>query len=326
MYLLLIVFLSCNNKKDNNSYYLDNSYMCSNREDSDTDSYQLAAGRITGNTFNYYIDDDRIDKDLIGSTMIEFYRNSNVLGKYTSDKNNADVIIKVGEIDGLGGTLAKAWYPSPSFVIGSNPRPMILDEEDFFGKGKDLFNHKNIILHEWGHIYGAKHSSIENSVMFWKYNKDATGLYIDDILGIRNHYGDNEDFEYRDILYRYIDRNKYNEKISNNFTYGEFLSHCDDVNHGNYIANPLIDALQLLRYEYGSITINSTFRTEACNKKIGGANQSTHQLSQAVDFSFAIGNLAFEKDIKNSKCIYYMLLELGITGIAIYDNHVHIDV
>ena len=88
--------------------------------------------------------------------------------------------------DGLGGTLAHTFYPSPP-----NPEPVAgdmhfdADENWRIGADTDLFT---VALHEAGHALGLGHSDRPGSVMY-PYYRFATGLTDDDIAGAQALYG-----------------------------------------------------------------------------------------------------------------------------------------
>jgi len=81
--------------------------------------------------------------------------------------------------------------------------------------------------------------------------------------------------------------------------------------------------LQVLRDFIGvPIYINSAYRTEAYNKKIGGANESQHLLAKASDITTKMHTPKLlakivEKLIKEGK--------MKIGGIGIYPGFIHID-
>lgn len=75
------------------------------------------------------------------------------------------------------------------------------------------------------------------------------------------------------------DRNK---KLSANFKVGEFR--CKDKSDKILISEELVKVLQDIRDHFGkAVRINSAYRTEAYNKKVGGASKSQHVLGKAAD-------------------------------------------
>ncbi len=78
-----------------------------------------------------------------------------------------------------------------------------------------------------------------------------------------------------------------------------------------------------LRHAYGPCTISSGFRTEAHNKRVGGAHRSHHRYEQqplapAVDVRFARGRPADWAERADR-------LMDGRGGIGTYKGHVHLD-
>jgi Matrixin/Glucodextranase, domain B len=88
--------------------------------------------------------------------------------------------------DGMGGTLAHTFYPSPP-----NTEPvagdMHLDADEAWGMGTgvDLYS---VVLHETGHALGLGHSDNPGAVMY-PYYRVTGGLAADDVAGIRGLYG-----------------------------------------------------------------------------------------------------------------------------------------
>lgn len=86
----------------------------------------------------------------------------------------------------------------------------------------------------------------------------------------------------------------------------------------------LAEQLQILREDIGeAVHVNSGYRTEEYNKKVGGKPKSQHLLAKAADItakSFTPKQLAarVEKLIKAGK--------LKIGGLGIYPGFIHIDV
>lgn len=75
--------------------------------------------------------------------------------------------------------------------------------------------------------------------------------------------------------------------------------------------------LQAIRHHFGKpVTINSAYRTESYNKKVGGAKNSYHMKGQAFDIVV--------KDIPlDAVCKYAETI--GVLGIIRYNNFVHLD-
>lgn len=90
--------------------------------------------------------------------------------------------------DGVGNTLAHAFYPPP--CGGSHAGECHFDEAETWsltGAG-GTFDLETVALHEIGHLLGLDHSSVGGSVMFPSYGGVRRALTQDDIDGIRRLY------------------------------------------------------------------------------------------------------------------------------------------
>lgn len=90
--------------------------------------------------------------------------------------------------DGVGNTLAHAFYPPP--CGGANAGACHFDEAETWslnGAGS-TFDLETVALHEIGHLLGLAHSSVAGSVMFPSYGGVRRNLTQDDIDGIRRLY------------------------------------------------------------------------------------------------------------------------------------------
>jgi hypothetical protein len=90
--------------------------------------------------------------------------------------------------DGVGNTLAHAFYPPP--CGGSHAGECHFDEAETWsltGAGA-TFDVETVALHEIGHLLGLDHSSVVGSVMFPSYGGVRRALTQDDIDGIRRLY------------------------------------------------------------------------------------------------------------------------------------------
>lgn len=108
--------------------------------------------------------------------------------------------------------------------------------------------------------------------------------------------------------------------VSNHFTLGEMR--CKDGSDKVLYSTELLDKLEELR-SYGGFTIaiNSGYRTEAYNKKVGGASKSQHIQGIAAD-------IVVKKDGKiiNARLICCLCQTLGFKGIGyISANATHVD-
>lgn len=101
--------------------------------------------------------------------------------------------------------------------------------------------------------------------------------------------------------------------ITPNFKVSEFA--CHDGTDKVLVDIELINLLQLIRSFMGvPININSGYRTQSYNRKIGGATNSYHMYGRAADCSS-----------NNNTKFVYLANGLGIRGIIRYDTFTHID-
>ncbi|MGV9249722.1 matrixin family metalloprotease [Streptomyces sp. NPDC003710] len=91
--------------------------------------------------------------------------------------------------DGIGNTLAHAFYPPP--CGGPNAGKLHFDDAERWAlsHGTGQFDTETVALHEIGHLLGLAHSTVPGSVMFPTYGGQRRALTADDINGIRALYG-----------------------------------------------------------------------------------------------------------------------------------------
>ena len=90
--------------------------------------------------------------------------------------------------DGVGNTLAHAFYPPP--CGGGHAGKLHFDDAETWsltGSG-GTFDVETVALHEVGHLLGLGHSSVAGSVMFPTYGGVRRSLTQDDVDGIRRLY------------------------------------------------------------------------------------------------------------------------------------------
>lgn len=90
--------------------------------------------------------------------------------------------------DGVGNTLAHAFYPPP--CGGGHAGKLHFDDAETWsltGSG-GTFDVETVALHEVGHLLGLGHSSVAGSVMFPTYGGFKRSLTQDDVDGIRRLY------------------------------------------------------------------------------------------------------------------------------------------
>lgn len=107
-------------------------------------------------------------------------------------------------------------------------------------------------------------------------------------------------------------------KVAANFTVKEFA--CSDGTDTIFISPGLVTILQKIRTHYGKpVYINSAYRTEAHNKKVGGATYSQHKYGTAADIHI---NGVTQKAL----AAFIETLMPNTGGIGIYNSFVHVDV
>lgn len=105
-----------------------------------------------------------------------------LIGWFTGDHGDGSAF------DGVGNTLAHAFYPPP--CGGSHAGKMHFDDAETWsltGAG-GTFDTETVALHEIGHLLGLAHSSVGGSVMFPSYGGVRRALTQDDRDGIRRLY------------------------------------------------------------------------------------------------------------------------------------------
>jgi len=91
--------------------------------------------------------------------------------------------------DGIGNTLAHAFYPPP--CGGTFAGALHFDEAEMWAlaAGGANIDTETVALHEIGHLLSLAHSNVAGSVMFHTYQGQRRALTQDDINGIRALYG-----------------------------------------------------------------------------------------------------------------------------------------
>ena len=109
--------------------------------------------------------------------------------------------------------------------------------------------------------------------------------------------------------------NVYKEYITKNFKTAEFACPCCDAVKMDI---DFVKTLQLLRDEYGSpMRINSGFRCEKHNKKVGGSDSSSHLWGMARDISVTDSILRY----RMIQCAQ----KVGILRMGIAKDFIHFD-
>lgn len=122
------------------------------------------------------------------------------------------------------------------------------------------------------------------------------------------------------------------QRLSKHFTVEEF--DCKDgtkVQQRDYAGLKYLcrTYLEPLRKKYGSVTINSGFRTQSWNRKVGGASQSMHVYTihdgndQAADITCARGNPPqWHRTLNRLR----RRKRNGRGGLGLYRTFVHVDI
>lgn len=105
-----------------------------------------------------------------------------------------------------------------------------------------------------------------------------------------------------------------NKNLSANFKVKEFA--CNDGSDTILIDLDMIPILQEIRNLGGVVSINSAYRTDKYNAKVGGATNSYHKYGRAFDIRCSGMKLDDICNVANT---------LGVKGIIRYSSFVHID-
>lgn len=111
--------------------------------------------------------------------------------------------------------------------------------------------------------------------------------------------------------------NDKNGKVSENFRVKEYA--CKDGSDLILVADELAELLQEIRNRLGVLHINSGYRTERWNRKVGGKPYSYHLAGMAADI--------WVKNVSPKKVAQTASEILGTHGgVILYTNFVHVDV
>ena len=107
-------------------------------------------------------------------------------------------------------------------------------------------------------------------------------------------------------------------KLSANFKVSEFA--CKDGSDTIFISPGLVTVLQKIRDHFRKpVIINSAYRNDAYNKKVGGADYSQHKYGTAADIHInGVSPAAI--------ALYAETIMPNMGGIGIYSSFVHVDV
>ncbi len=119
-----------------------------------------------------------------------------------------------------------------------------------------------------------------------------------------------------------------NRQITKNFTEKELFSKSPDAPDSHDLSDRAINGIQIIRDYFGvPVYVTSTYRTEQHNKSIGGASNSQHLKSTAIDGTFKDDAIMakYHAEIESQGPLYQKLIAAGILGFGLYDNFFHID-
>lgn len=107
-----------------------------------------------------------------------------------------------------------------------------------------------------------------------------------------------------------------NKKLSENFKVKEFR--CKDGSDKILVSTDTVKILQRIREYFGQpVSINSAYRTQAYNKKVGGAINSQHVKGTACDIKV--------KSVPPKAVAAFIEAIFPTTGIGLYSTFVHVD-
>ena len=108
------------------------------------------------------------------------------------------------------------------------------------------------------------------------------------------------------------------KQITAHFKVKEFR--CHDGSDTIFVSQDLAEVLEKIRTHFGKpVVINSGYRTESYNKKVGGAAYSQHKYGTAAD-------ICISGVTPKQIAAYAETLLPGTGGIGIYGTFCHVDV
>jgi hypothetical protein len=236
---------------------------------------------------------------------------------------NPNILLTYDYLDGIGGTLGSSEYPPA--VRNKGSRMIQIDKYDIQPNDHGIVSdHESVMLHEFGHALGFRHSEKQDAVLWWQYSGRKRDLTLDDYLVAKLVYEDKESFKIGKHTYFYLENSK--KKIGKYFTSREFYPKCPTAKD-LWLDTLVILAMDEIRREFGKTKPISTVRDLACNKAAGGSSQSEHLYNRASDFKIARKREAerYRRDIINKGPMFRKLLSMGIRGFGLYANSFHID-
>ncbi len=121
-------------------------------------------------------------------------------------------------------------------------------------------------------------------------------------------------------------------KVTDNFNISEHFG----KNQPDLLSHPIDTRLFLVaevfrKYWNAPTKITSSYRSPEHNKKEGGSSSSGHPMGIAEDYQLVsiINRIAKTKalanDLRKKGEVYQELKDIGVTGIIVYYNRIHID-
>ena len=195
------------------------------------------------------------------------------------------------------------------------------------GKGYDMgvYSNMDYLTGKFGDLSGyplwlAKYSSSKGDYnpFMWQYSSTGRIAGISTNVDMNIYYGNmpanenNAESAVKELSMK-KDGNTY---ISRNFKVSEFR--CKDGSDKILIDVDFVQSkLQAIRDHFGApVTVNSGYRTESYNKKVGGATKSYHMTGQAFDIVVK-GHTPAE--------VARYTQSLDVKGIIQYNSFVHVD-
>lgn len=115
----------------------------------------------------------------------------------------------------------------------------------------------------------------------------------------------------------FLYKNSTKVSVSDNFKSNEFYCKGNGCCSSSKIDGKLVDCLQKIRDHFNApVIINSAYRCDVHNKKVGGASNSYHTKGMAADIVV--------KGVEPKEVAKYAET-IGIKGIGLYQTFVHID-
>lgn len=240
-----------------------------------------------------------------------------------------DLMITFDKIDSIGNTLAETNIP----MCGSNyTYTVVFDVEDNWTTHEAKYDNEvndieSIALHEFEHVLGLDHVDDVESTMFYSYGGgERRRLSFSDIERLQLPYVLKKKPK-KEFFYT---KASSEQQITRNFKNREFASKCADIGGHQRVDKRLAKAVQIIRNYYNRpVYLTSLQRSDVCNQMAGGAQGSKHLDVPTVATDFKFGTKALMQDyayeITTEGALFQMLIQAGVRGFGLYEDHFHID-